>query len=121
MWRVSMNIKPIKNDEDLTEAFIALEKVFHARNGTPQADKRDILLVLIEHYEAKHYPIPHADPVSAIYFAMEQKGLSRDDLTPYLGAKSKISEILSGKRSLSLPMIKRLHKGLNIPYDSLLV
>lgn len=115
-----MTIKPIKNDDDLILAFIALEKVFQAENGTRQADERDILLALIEHYESKHYPIPHADPVSAIYFAMERQGLSRDELTPYLGAKSKISEILNGKRPLSLSMIKRLHKGLKIPYESLL-
>ena len=115
-----MTIKPIKNDDDLTLAFIALEKVFQAENGTKEADERDVLLALIEHYESKHYPIPHADTISAIYFAMEQQGLSRDELTPYLGAKSKISEILNGKRPLSLSMIKRLHKGLKIPYESLL-
>lgn len=113
-------IKPIRNDDDLTRAFIALEKVFQAKNGTPQADERDILLALIEHYEAKHYPIPYANPIDAICFSMEQRGLSRDELAPYLGAKSKISEILNGKRPLSLTMIKRLHKGLNIPYESLL-
>ncbi|MDO4700877.1 MAG: transcriptional regulator [Moraxella sp.] len=115
-----MTIKPIRNDNDLTQAFIALETVFFAENGTKQADERDILLALIENYEAKHYSIPHADPISAITFVMEQKGLNRDDLVPYLGAKSKISEVLNGKRSLSLSMIKKLHKGLNIPYESLL-
>ena len=113
-------LKPIRNDDDLTNAFLALEAVFHAENGTPQADERDILLVLIENYENKHYPIPHADPIGAITFVMEQKGLSRDDLMPYLGAKSKVSEVLNGKRPLSLPMVKRLHKGLNIPYECLL-
>lgn len=113
-------IKPIRNDDDLTQAFIALERVFHAEADTVDADQRDILLALIENYENRHYPIPHADPISSIYFALEQKGLSRDDLSPYLGAKSKISEVLSGKRPLSLTMIKKLHKGLNIPYESLL-
>lgn len=115
-----MTIKPIKNDDDLTNAFLALEKVFQAENGTKEADERDVLLALIEHYEAKHYSIPHADPISAIVFAMEQQGLSRDELTPYLGAKSKVSEVLNGKRSLSLTMIKKLHDGLKIPYESLL-
>lgn len=113
-------IKPIRNDDDLANAFVALERVFQAENGTPQADERDILLALIENYESKRYPIPHADPISAIAFAMEQNGLTRDDLTPYLGAKSKISEVLNGKRPLSLPMIKKLHQGLKIPYESLL-
>lgn len=113
-------IKPIRNDDDLTTAFVALDAVFHAENGTPEADKRDVLLALIENYENKNYPIPHADPIAAITFAMEQQGLSRDDLTPYLGAKSKVSEVLNGKRPLSLPMIKRLHNGLRIPYECLL-
>ena len=115
-----MTIKPIRNDDDLTLAFIALERVFQAQNGTPEADERDILLALIENYESQYYPLVHTDPVSAILFHMEQKGLKRDDLTPYLGAKSKISEVLSGKRPLSLTMIKKLHHGLNIPYESLL-
>lgn len=115
-----MTIKPIRNDDDLTNAFIALEKVFHADNGTQEADERDILLALIENYERIHYPVPHADPISAITFAMEQKGISRDELSHFLGTKSKISEVLNGKRPLSLTMIKKLHKGLNIPYESLL-
>lgn len=100
-----MTIKPIRNDEDLTQAFLALEKVFQAENGTSEADERDILLVLIESYEAKHYPINHASPIEAIKFKMEQQNLTRDDLVPYLGAKSKISEVLNGKRPLSLNMI----------------
>ncbi|MDO4222809.1 MAG: transcriptional regulator [Acinetobacter sp.] len=115
-----MNIRPIRNDDDLTQAFIALERVFQAENGTPQADERDILLTLIEAYEAKHYPIHHANPIAAIEFAMEQANLKREDLAPYLGAKSKISEVLNGKRTLSLTMIKNLHHGLNIPYESLI-
>ncbi|MCQ9328284.1 helix-turn-helix domain-containing protein [Pelistega suis] len=115
-----MNIKPIRNDEDLTQAFLALEKVFQVENGTPEADERDILLALIESYEAKHYPIAHANPIEAIKFKMEQQNLTRDDLVPYLGAKSKISEVLNGKRPLSLNMIKNLHHGLQIPYESLI-
>ncbi len=106
-----MNIKPIRNDEDLTQAFLALEKVFQVENGTPEADERDILLALIESYEAKHYPIAHANPIEAIKFKMEQQNLTRDDLVPYLGAKSKISEVLNGKRPLSLNMIKNLSKS----------
>ncbi|WP_031273980.1 MULTISPECIES: type II toxin-antitoxin system HigA family antitoxin [Pelistega] len=115
-----MNIKPIRNDDDLTLAFMALEKVFQADNGTPEADERDILLALIESYESKHYVIAHANPIDAIKFKMEQENLTRDDLAPYLGAKSKISEVLNGKRPLSLTMIKNLHHGLQIPYESLI-
>ncbi|MDO5652172.1 MAG: helix-turn-helix domain-containing protein [Moraxella sp.] len=115
-----MTIKPIRNDDDLAQAFIALERVFLADYGTPQADERDVLLALIECYENQHYPISHATPLAAIEFAMEQFNLSRKDMEQYLGVPSKVSEILSNKRPLSLGMIKRLHKGLNIPYESLM-
>lgn len=117
---MTIKLKPIRCDDDLTQAFRDLERVFDAKDGTPEADVREILLALIERYENEHYPIPHADPVSAICFVMEQQGLSRSDLTAYLGAKSKVCEVLNGKRPLSLTMIKKLHKGLKIPYESLL-
>lgn len=115
-----MIIKPIRNDDDLTHAFKQLETVFQAENGTPEADERDILVTLIEVYENQHYPIAHADPVEAIKFQMEQLNLDKKDLEAYLGVASKVSEVLNRKRNLSLAMIKRLHKGLNIPYESLI-
>ncbi|MFW2176250.1 MULTISPECIES: helix-turn-helix domain-containing protein [unclassified Moraxella] len=115
-----MTIKPIRDDNDLTQAFMQLEPIFQASEGTPEADERDILLTLIEAYEAKHYPINHADPVSAIEFQMEQLNLEKKDLEPFLGVPSKVSEVLNRKRNLSLTMIKRLHHGLNIPYESLI-
>lgn len=115
-----MTIKPIRNDEDLTQAFKQLETVFQAENGTPEADERDVLVTLIEAYENKYYPINHAEPIAAIEFQMEQLNLDKKDLEPYLGVASKVSEVLNRKRGLSLNMIKRLHKGLNIPYESLI-
>lgn len=115
-----MNIKPIRNDDDLTAAFIHLEHIYQAEAGTPEADEVEVLVALIEAYENKHYPIQHASPIDAIRFQMEQLNLDQKDLEPYLGVPSKISEVLNGKRPLSLNMIKKLHHGLNIPYESLI-
>lgn len=115
-----MNIKPIRNDEDLRAAFTRLEAIFQAEEGTPEADEMEILATLIEAYEQKHYPIGPADPVEAIKFRMEQQGLTPKDLEPYIGASGRVSEVLNHKRPLSLRMVKRLHEGLRIPYESLL-
>lgn len=115
-----MNIKPIRNDDDLHEAFRRLESIFQAEEGTPEADEMEVLVTLIEAYESKHYPIGPADPIEAIKFRMEQMGLAPRDLEPYIGSSGRVSEVLNRKRALSLRMVKRLHDGLNIPYESLL-
>jgi len=115
-----MNIKPIRNDEDLRAAFKRLERVFQALEGTPEADEMEILVTLIEAYEHKHFPMAVADPVDAIKFRMEQQGLTPKDLELYIGSSGRVSEVLNRKRRLSLQMVKRLHDGLHIPYESLL-
>ena len=115
-----MNIKPIRNDEDLRAAFKRLELVYQAQEGSAEADEMEILVTLIEAYENKHFPISVADPIDAIKFRMEQQGLTQKDLEPFIGSSGRVSEVLNHKRGLSLPMIKRLHEGLNIPYESLL-
>lgn len=115
-----MNIKPIRSDDDLRAAFHRLELVFQAQAGTPQEDEMEILVTLIEAYERKHFPMTSADPVDAIKFRLEQQGLTPKDLEPYIGSSGRVSEVLSRKRGLSLRMVKRLHDGLNIPYESLL-
>ncbi len=115
-----MNIKPIRNDKDLLEAFRHLEKIFQAKEGTPEADEMEILVTLIEAYENKNYPISPPDPIEAIKFRMDQQGLTARDLETFIGSSGRVSEILNRKRPLSLRMIKRLHHGLNIPYESLL-
>ena len=115
-----MNIKPIRNDEDLHAAFKRLETIFQAKEGTPEADEMEILVALIEHYENKYYPIAPPDPIEAIKFRMEQQGLTAKDLEAFIGSSGRVSEILNHKRSLSLRMVKRLHEGLKIPYESLL-
>lgn len=115
-----MNIKPIRNDEELQAAFRRLEGIFQSEEGTPEADEMEILVTLIEAYENKRYPIGPADPVDAIKFRMEQQGLTARDLETYLGSSGRVSEVLNRKRPLSLRMVKRLHDGLRIPYESLL-
>ena len=115
-----MNIKPIRNNDDLQSAFERLELVYQAQEGTPEADEMEILVTLIEAYEHKHFPINPADPVEAIKFRMEQQGLTQKDLEPFIGSSGRVSEVLNYKRRLSLQMVKRLHDGLHIPYESLL-
>jgi len=115
-----MNIKPIRNENDLQKSFSQLETVFQAEAGTEEADDREVLVTLIEAYENKHYPITPPDPIDAIKFRMEQQGLKARDLEEYIGSSGRVSEILNRKRPLSLKMIKCLHKNLHIPYESLL-
>ena len=115
-----MNIKPIRNDEDLRAAFKCLELVYQAQEGSAEADEMEIFVTLIEAYEHKHFPISAVDPIDAIKFRMEQQGLTQKDLEPFIGSSGRVSEVLNHKRGLSLSMIKRLHEGLNIPYESLL-
>ena len=115
-----MIIKPIRNDRDLRAAFKRLEVIYQTPAGTPEADEMEVLSTLIESYEDKHYPISPPGPVEAIKFRMEQQGLTPADLQAFIGASGRVSEILNGKRSLSLRMVKRLHERLRIPYESLL-
>ena len=115
-----MNIKPIRNDDDMRAAFKRLELVYQAQDGTPEADEMEILVTLIEAYEHKHFPIGDVDPVEAIKFRMEQQGLTQKDLEPFIGSSGRVSEVLNRKRRLSPQMVKRLHDGLHIPYESLL-
>ncbi len=115
-----MNIKPIRNDQDLKKAFHQLEGVFQAEKDTKEHDEMEVLVTLIEAYENKHYPISPPQPIEAIKFRMEQQGLTARDLETFIGSSGRVSEILNKKRPLSLRMVKRLHDGLNIPYESLL-
>lgn len=115
-----MNIKPIRNDEDLHVAFKQLELVYQAQEGSPESDEMEVLVTLIEAYEHKYFPVGVADPVEEIKFRMEQQGLTQKDLESSIGSSGRVSEVLNHKRRLSLQMVKRLHDGLRIPYESLL-
>lgn len=114
------SIKPIRNDDDLTAAFVRLEALYQAEAGSHAADERDVLLTLIEAYENEHYAINPPNAIDAIKFQMQQNNLTQMDLQPYIGSAGRVSEVLNGKRSLSKTMIKKLHEGLHIPYESLM-
>ena len=115
-----MNIKPIKTKKDYKLALKRVDALWDASPKTPEYDELDILSTLIGVYEETHFPIAKPDPIEAIKFRMDQMGLSDKDLSPFIGARSKVSEVLSLKRGLSLPMIRKLSKGLNIPAESLI-
>ncbi|MEW6668993.1 MAG: transcriptional regulator [Thermodesulfobacteriota bacterium] len=113
-------MKPVKDEQAYKESLKRIEDLWGAEPDTPEGDDLDVLLVLVEAYEEEHYPIPPSDPVNAILFRMEQMNLERKDLERFLGPKSRVSEVLNRKRPLSLPQIKKLHKELGIPYESLI-
>ena len=115
-----MNIHPIKTQKDYKNALLEIEKLFNAKPNTPRGDRLDILTTLVEVYEEQHHKIDFPDPVDAIEYWMESRGLERKDLEPYIGSRARISEILNRKRGLSLIMIQRLRKGLQIPADVLI-
>jgi len=115
-----MDIKPIRTETDYQAALKEVERLIDSQPGTPEGDRMDVLVTLIEAYEARHFPIPEPDdPVGVLEYYMESRGLSRSDLLPYLGSKERVSEVLNHKRGLSLEMIRRLHAGLGIPADLL--
>ena len=114
-----MNIHPIKTESDYDSALDEVERLWGAPEDTPEGDYLDVLLVLVENYESKHYPIGPPDPVEAIKFRMEQMNITRKDLAQIIGSRGRVSEIFSRKRALTLPMIRRLHHTLHIPLESL--
>jgi HTH-type transcriptional regulator / antitoxin HigA len=115
-----MKVKVIRTKSAYLTALARIEKLMDAKPGTSQGDELDLLSLLVHDYEEKHFPISKPDPVAAIRFRMEQEGLTTKDLVPILGSKSRVSEILSGRRGLSLKMIRALVSHLHIPAEILL-
>ena len=115
-----MDIRPIKTDADYRAALNDIENLMMAEPDTVEGEKLDILVTLVEAYEAKHFPMDLPDPVEAIKFEMERKGLTVRDLEPMIGKSNRVYEILNHKRSLTLKMIWKLHEGLGIPAESLI-
>ena len=115
-----MNAKLIKTEADNEAALARLDAIFDAEPGTPEGDEAELLTTLIEMYEEKAYPMDLPSPLEAIQFRMEQQGLKNKDLIPYIGSASKVSEVLSGRRGLSLTMIRNLVEGLGIPAEVLI-
>lgn len=108
-------VRPIRTEEDYEAALAEAESLMTARPGTPEGDRLEVLSTLIEAYETEHHPIDAPDPVALIEFVMEQRGLDRADVGKFIGTRGRVSEVLSKKRALSLPMIRKLHSGLGLP------
>lgn len=117
---MATEIKPIRTEADHEAALAEVEKLWGARSGTPKGDRLDVLATLIAAYEERYFPMDPPDPVEAIRFRMEQQGLTRKDLEKIIGTRTRIAEVLSRKRGLSIAMIRRLHQTLGIPAEVLI-
>jgi len=115
-----MEVVPVKSQRDYKRALKEIEGLMRAKRNTPEGDRLDVLVTLVEAWEAKHYPLDPPDAVEAIKYHMEQQGLAPRDLIPFIGSRNRVYEVLSRKRPLTLTMIRRLHEGLGIPAESLL-
>ena len=115
-----MNIRPIKTRADYRAALKEVEALMAAGRDTPEGERLDVLVTLVEAYENKHYPLDLPDPVEAIRFRMEQKGMTPKDLVPMIGQINRVYEVLNRRRPLTLAMIQRLHSELGIPAESLI-
>jgi HTH-type transcriptional regulator/antitoxin HigA len=119
-----MRIRPIKTKADHREALKAIEKLMGARPGTPDGDRLDVLTTLVERYEEQVDAIEPPDPIEALRYHMESRGITRRDLEPFIGSRARVAEVLNRRRALTIDMIRRLHEGLGIsaevlirPYD----
>lgn len=115
-----MDIRPIKTENDYSVALKEAEQLFNVAPESPEGDRLEVLVTLIEAYEEKHYPISLPDPVEAILYHIESRGLSRRDLVPFIGSRARVSEVLNRKRPLTIGMIRKLHTGLGIPAEVLI-
>jgi HTH-type transcriptional regulator/antitoxin HigA len=114
------NLKPIRTEADHERAMAEVERIWGAKSGTPEGDRLDILVTLIEVYEKETYPFDPPDPIEAIQFRMEQLGLTRKDLEPFIGSRARVAEVMNRRRGLSIDMIRRLNEGLGISGDILI-
>ena len=115
-----MDIRPIKTEADYQAVLAEIEQLFDAHPDTPEGDRLDVLTTLVEAYEDDREPIAAPDPIEAIKYYLESRGLTRRDLEPYIGSRARVSEVLNRKRGLTLEMIRRLHTGLGIPAEVLI-
>lgn len=115
-----MNIKPVKTKKDHVNALKRIEQLMGAKANSPEGDELDVLVTLVEAFEAKHYPIDAPDPIAAIQHRMEALGMERKDLEPMLGSKSRVSEVLNRKRKLTMDMVRTLHVKMNLPAEALI-
>ena len=110
-----MELKPIRNKKDHQAALKAIEALWNAKDGSPTADRLEVLSLLVERYELEHFPIPDPDPIDFLHYVMESRGLARKDLEPFIGSRARVAEVLNRVRPLSLEMIRNISAGLKIP------
>jgi HTH-type transcriptional regulator / antitoxin HigA len=114
-----MRIHPVRTESDYDAAVARIAELIGSEPGTAAGDELDVLVTLVDAYESRHFPVATPDPITMIKFQMEQQRLTRKDLEPMIGSRARVSEVLNGKRALTLPMIRRLHAGLGVPVDLL--
>jgi HTH-type transcriptional regulator/antitoxin HigA len=115
-----MQIRPIKTKADHREALRAIEKLMGARPGTPDGDRLDVLTTLVERYEEQADAVEPPDPIEALRYHMESRGVTRRDLEPFIGSRARVAEVLNRRRALTIDMIRRLHEGLGISAEVLI-
>lgn len=115
-----MEIKPIKTEKEYEAALAEIERLFGATQGTREEDLLEVWTTLVETYEARHYSLPEPDPIEAIVYHMESRGLTRRDLEPLIGSRARVAEVLNRRRALTIDMIRRLHTALGIPAEVLI-
>ncbi len=115
-----MEIRPVKTKADHRAALKEIERLMDAKPGTPSGDRLEVLTTLVERYESQHEPIAPPNPVDALLYHMESRGLSRRDLEPYLGRRARVAEVLNRRRPLTIEMIRKLHRGLGISAEVLI-
>jgi len=115
-----MQIRPIKTKADHRAALKEIERLMDAKPGTPAGDRLEILTTLVDHYESQHESVEPPDPIDALIYHMESRGLTRRDLEPFLGSRARVAEVLNRRRALTIEMIRKLHEGLGISADVLI-
>jgi HTH-type transcriptional regulator/antitoxin HigA len=115
-----MELRPIKTKRDHEAALKEAEKLWNAPAGSAEGDRLEVLVLLIQAYEAKHYPIPDPDPIDFLHHVMQSRGLARKDLEPHIGSRARVAEVLNRVRPLSLEMVRRLTSGLDLPAEVLI-
>ena len=115
-----MELKPIRTEAEHAEALADIERLWDAPEGSPEADRLEVLAMLVEAYEKVRFPIEAPDPVAFIEYVMDSRGLTRKDLEPYIGPRGRVADIMNRTRPLSVTMIRRLSSGLGLPAEVLI-
>jgi HTH-type transcriptional regulator/antitoxin HigA len=115
-----MSMHPIKTEADYEQALAEIEALFSAQHNTPEGDRLEVLTALVEAYERTHYPMLPPDPIEALLYHLESRGLTRRDLEPYIGSRARVAEVLNRRRGLTIGMIRRLYRGLGVPAEILI-